>query len=193
MNPVTNSRRNFLGIMAILTSGTVVAGSPLCLLNDKKSSAALLKKDWETFLAAGEARSVIPMHTLQTGIEAMNGQRFEAGEAMYLPQQNMLAQPTWIYWGNNNKPSDVIVSFFENSGDHKKIKNINRFELAALAKLGATHADKDLLQHICTKKAQDKKPALNILTKIKKDQQLQNVVLYKNNTVVFKEQLFYNV
>lgn len=191
---MNNSRRNFLGIMAILTSGTVLAGSPLCLLEDKKLPGhCTLKNDWEKFMAAREARPAWPLATLQTNITAMPGMKYEQGQCIYLPEENLLALPTWIYWGNSEAPNDVLVSFFDNDNPQKKLKNINRFELAALAKLSVQPNEQLLLRSFCSKDHQQKKNIHVFRTSIKKQQQHQYVELRQGNHIVLKEPLFYNV
>lgn len=196
MKPTSNSRRNFLGTLAILTSGTVVAGSPLSLLDtgNKPMGDASLQKSWNEVIKNNGASGFLNITgtELPHGFSSINGLQHKAGDIVCFGKENILAQPAWIYWGNNrNTPDDVVISFFENSYPYKKIKSINRFELKALAKLGT---DKNILQGLCTKNRSTNKAKLNVQTRIRKRKQVQqDIKLYSNNEIVLKEQLFYNV
>ena len=197
MNQRNNSRRNFLGIMAILTSGSVVAGSPLCLLNDEAGagSAVSLQQQWALFLA-GHPTTSFNNSTgikLPTGLLPLTGQRNVAGDVVHLVKENILAQPTWIYWGDHQQPDDIIISFFENKFPYKKIRNIDRYELAAIGKLAGAHEDKKMLQSLFVKSSHSGQPRLFINTRIKKYSKVQDIVMYHNNDIVLKDQLFYNV
>ena len=56
------------------------------------------------------------------------------GEIIYFSKENILAQPTWIYWKTNkSKPVDVVITLFEGNS-LKKITRLNRFEVDALYK-----------------------------------------------------------
>jgi hypothetical protein len=198
MNQLLNSRRNFLGTLAILTSGTVVAGSPLSLFDNDATGDNTVEKTWNEFIKnSGASRFLnITGITLPHNLTAINGLVNKAGDIVSFEKENMLALPTWIYWGNNrNRPDDVIVSFFENSYPYKKIKSIDRFELKALVKLGNTNGDDNLLQAICTKQhgLNAAKTKLVVQTRITKKKHVQDISLYNNNNIVLKEQLFYNI
>lgn len=198
MNQPLNSRRNFLGTLAILTSGTVVAGSPLSLFDNGATGDTTVEKSWSEFIKNNGASGFLNITgiTLPHGLTAINGFVNRAGDIVSFEKENMLALPTWIYWDNNrNTPDDVVVSFFENSYPYKKIKSINRFELKALVKLGNTNGDANLLQAICTKphRADAAGTKLVLQTRIAKRKQIQDISLYSNNNIVLKEQLFYNI
>lgn len=198
MSQPLNSRRNFLGTLAILTSGTVVAGSPLSLFDKNATGDTTVQKNWEKFVKNSGAAGFLNITgiVLPHNFTPINGLESRTGDIVSFEKENMLAQPTWIYWGNNrNTPDDVVISFFENSHPYKKIKTINRFELKALVKLDTGNTDENMLQAICNKKQQtgNVKPMLNIQTLIRKGKHVQDVTLYSDNKMVLKEQLFYNV
>lgn len=199
MNQPLNSRRNFLSTLAILTSGTVVAGSPLSLF-DKNGTGGdtTLQKNWDELLKNSSASVFLNMTgiTLPHNFAAINGLESKMGDIVSFDKENMLAQPIWIYWGNNRRtPDDVVISFFENSYPYKKIKSINRFELKALVKPEIVNADENTLQAMCNKKQQDgnTKAALSVQTRILKGKHAQDIKLYSNNKIVLNQQLFYNI
>jgi hypothetical protein len=194
MNHSAKSRRNFLGIMGILTSGTVIAGSPLCLLEEKETVNESLQRDWTAFVENNKATRFFNLTgiDLQTKLVPIDGQQNKAGDIMHLSKENILVLPTWIHWNNSVKAKDVVISFFENSYPYKKIKSINRFELTAINKLSTENTDTNILQTLCIKNTQATSPKSGISARINKSRRLQNVTLYCNHRIILKENLFYN-
>jgi hypothetical protein len=187
----TNSRRHFLSTMAMLGSATVLAGSPLPLF-DTKTPAASLKKSW-SLLQKNYGASVFL--NLTGGVPAFSlpfvpGQVNKEGKMVEFREENLLAQPTWIYWGKNtSEPDDVVITFYGNVYPYKKIKSINRFEMQALAQLPNNN---NLLHAICTQPTEEKS-RLAVHTRIAKSKITQDVHLVANNNIVLKQQFFYNV
>lgn len=197
-NQSLNSRRNFLGTLAILTSGTVVAGSPLSLFQESSTGDTTLQKHWDALIKNRGASGFLNITgtTLPHNFTPIDGLVSKMGNIVSFDKENMLAQPTWIYRGNNrNNPDDVVISFFENSYPYKKIKSINRFELKALVKLDTGNSDENILQALCNKKQQtdNAKAMFSVKTRICKGKYTQDINLYRNNEIVFKEHLFYNI
>ncbi|RYY32429.1 MAG: hypothetical protein EOP46_19010 [Sphingobacteriaceae bacterium] len=193
MNESMNSRRNFLSTLAILTSGTLVAGSPANLLKGANHTLSV-KERWNEFRKRFEASPYFS----GTGMElsynpaAINGHRNKAGEFLSL-SNGLLVQPTWIYWGaDKQEPDDVLVTFYETNNGMRKIKTINRFELDALVTMAVKKEPRQLLNILCNK---DKQKAKDFIahTYVKKTNLMQVVKLYNNKELVLKKQLFYNV
>lgn len=183
------SRRSFLSAMAILTSGTLVAGSPMGLLEDGNAD---IRKSWKKFVEINAGTSFWGSTKFPVA-EVAKGHSCEAGDVIAFPQYNMLAQPNWIYWGDKNKASDIIINFFENDPPYKKTRSINRFEMEAFLQLAERKNEKDLLLSLCNTDPTAAKRLL-VKTRIKRSkQQVHDVALYENNNLTFKKQLFYNV
>lgn len=194
MNHSAKSRRNFLGIMGLLTSGTVIAGSPLGLLENKEGGKGSLQQDWTAFVENNKATPFVNLTGihLQTKLVPLDGQQNMEGDVLHLPKENILVLPTWIHWNNSNKANDVLISLFENNYPYKKIKSINRFELAALTKLSSKGTESDILQTFCTKNKQTISSKTAISARINKKWRLQHVTLHCNNRIILKENLFYH-
>jgi len=190
---IANSRRNFLSTLALLSSGTVLAGSSSNLFDTSKAGNASLKKSWAAFVRNYGASGFVDFtNSVAYTPEPVKGHSHKAGETVSFTSENLLAQPTWIYWDKNSShPDDVLVSFFESSYPHKKVKSINRFELMALLQLPA---EKQMLRAICSKPLDDTKDRLNVKTCIGKRKNVQDVTLIgNNNNVMLKQQFYYNV
>ncbi len=196
MKHTGNSRRNFLGIMALLTSGTVLAGSPLALL-DEDDQKEDLKKSWETLLQQYNATGYLTIGDIQLPQipEPLKGQLHKTGPIISFEQEGILAQPTWVHWNNNSKPNDLLISFFENNATYKKIVTINRYELDAMLKLSSTTNSESLLAAICKNcKAENSgvKNGLEVKTVIQKNKRVQQAMLYKYNNIVLENQFIIN-
>ena len=197
MKHTGNSRRNFLGIMAVLTSGTVLAGSPMALL-DECGQKADLKKSWETFLQQYHATGFLNIGDIHLPEmpESLKGQHHHTGPIISFEQEGILAQPTWVHWNNKTKPSDLLISFFENNAPYRKIVTINRYELEAMLKLSSTTATSDsLLVAICKNcRAQNSEArnGLQVKNTIQKNKKLQLVRLYEHNNIILENQFIIN-
>ena len=189
---IANSRRNFLGTLALLSSGTLLAGSPSNLFDSSNAGNASLKKNWAAFLEKYEASGFI---NLSDNINAQApvlapGHKGKAGEVVSIGKENLLAQPTWIYWEKNSShPDDVLVNLLETSHPYKRVRTINRFELQALVQLPAENS---LLQAICVKPGVTSETVLNVKTRIEKRRNVQDVNLISNNDILLTQQFFYN-
>lgn len=120
------------------------------------------------------------------------GHRHKAGSIVSFNDAGMLAQPTFIYWGNSSKPADMLIRFFENSAPYKTIRTLNRFEMEAFIQLAGTKQPQELLQLACSN-GNNKMNRMQVKTTVKKRRQVHDVTLFENNKAVFSQQLFYNV
>lgn len=189
----TNSRRNFLSALAILSSGTVLAGSPLAMFEKTDAGGASLKSKWALFINKYGAGSFLNIagSAVSHNMQAVNGHTHTFGEIVRFTEQRLLAQPTWIHWrGNKRRPDDVVIHFYEDAYPYKKIKSINRFELLALIQL---QEQENLLQAICIKNKETNTNRLEVKTRIAKRKTVQEVNFFANNNIVLKQQFFYNV
>ncbi len=192
MKEIANSRRNFLTTLALLSSGTVLAGAPAGLFDTGKAGNASLKKSWATLVKNYGASGLVDFtngvaHTL----EPVKGHSHQAGETVSFSTQNLLAQPTWIFWDKNSShPDDMLVHFFENSYPYKKVKSINRFELLALVQLTS---EEYMIQAICIPSRDTNHPRLDVKTRTGKRQNILEANLIGNHKVVFTKQFSYTV
>lgn len=188
----TNSRRNFLSTLAILGSGTVLAGSPLNVWG-KNSKAASLEDTWALLVNNYGASGFVNLAGSVTPqvLQPVTGQLNKAGDVVSFDKEQLLAQPTWIFWGDNHsEPNDVVVTFYENSYPYKKIQSINGFELQALVQMPS---DKDPLLALRNRAMAGDKDGLVVKTRITKEKAVQEVQLFANKNIVFKQQFFYNI
>ncbi len=188
----THSRRNFLSTLAILSSGTVLAGSPLNIWG-KDTKAASLEDSWALLVKKYGASTFVNFAGGNSLPEMLpvTGQLNKTGGITRFEKEQILAQPTWIFWSNNrSEPDDVVVTFFEDSYPYKKIQSINRFELQALVQLPA---HKDRLPALRNKGAAGATDGLVVTTSIKRKKAVQDVQLFANKNIVFTQQFLYNV
>lgn len=187
----TNSRRNFLSTLAILSSGSLLAGSPLNVFG-AHSSTISLEENWDLLLKNYGATHLLDLPgCVSVSMQALPGQLNQVGNLVSFGKEQLLAQPTWIFWGNNrNQPNDVVITFFEDKYPYKKIKSINRFELQALIQLPA---HKVPLLAICNSKKVEGKDGLLVKTRITRKKAVQDVQLFSNANIILRQQFFYNV
>ncbi|MES2649669.1 MAG: hypothetical protein V4717_22515 [Bacteroidota bacterium] len=127
------SRRSFLSSLAILSAGAGLASVPGVKLAEASSTA--LQELWIAFCRKNNGRKMTGKFSFieEALPAACKGHLYKAGDAMRFPS-NMVAVPTWVYWSNDRvKPSDLLVTFFEEGVKRKKIIRLNRFELEALS------------------------------------------------------------
>lgn len=193
MSEFINSRRGFLSTLAILTSGTLIAGSPTTLLTTNNHELSV-KERWDEFLRKfggttyfNFIETKLPFHPVATA-----GHTYKAGPFVSLPNR-ILVQPTWIYWGTSmQQADDVLVTFYNEADGSRKIKTINRFELDALVSMAGKKDPAQLLSILCSDDKLKTKD-FRASTKIKKGRATQEVRLYNNKELIATKQLFYNV
>ncbi len=192
-----NSRRGFLSSLAILSASTVLAGNPskLFLENDEQLD---LEKTWNDFIKKTGACVFLNPTGFDLPVKNtdLSGHKTQKGTIIHFDRENLLAQPTWIYWANSKaKPADVIINIYENSFPYNRVVALNRYQIHALLELSKIRSEENLLLAACCKNDDEKYtgPKLKIKTTIKKRKQSQDICFYKNNSLIFKENLSYNV
>ena len=191
---IQTSRRNFLCSIALLSAGTAIIGSPVKIFSSNNETANLENK-WKSFLKITGAKEYDGFVNLNQSesIPLIKGHFHEQGKLVSFQKENLLAQPTWIYWQNNKyKPTDVIINVFEDKSPYKKIRTLNRFELEALLQFSKKTEEENLLLALCTQKGIDHKTHAIVKTKIQKKSPTQEIAFYKNRTLLRREKLIYN-
>lgn len=196
MKPIKNSRRSFLGSLAILSAGTVFGSSPM--QHFFSADVADLQREWKLFFTRAGAKEYGGAANLP-GLcipPEMKGHAGKAGKAIHFENEHLLAQPVWIFWQNNaNKPSDVVITVFEDRHPYKRIATLNRFELEGLLLVSKKTSQRELLLASCTKKGQENKlqGSVQTYTKIKRRSQVHDISYYKDDKLLVKEKLVYNI
>jgi hypothetical protein len=127
------TRRSFLSSLAILSAGVAV-GSPVDVFSNEDPRQDL-EDQWQNFWKrhGGKLLNREVAIKIHASINPCSGHKYRVGQVVYFPHDNILAQPTWIFWGaKKNKPSDVVIAFFKNEEGHEKILRVNRFEFEAM-------------------------------------------------------------
>ncbi|RXK60946.1 twin-arginine translocation signal domain-containing protein [Lacibacter luteus] len=184
MNVSNNSRRSFLTNAAILTAGLAIA-SPVQLFA-KPVSSTNLNESWKTFCKMYNA-----VRLQQTGDlkdEAVNriakGHVAVEGEYVHFQQEQLVARPIWIYWGEKKStPDDVIVTFFSTKSAPEKLFRLNRYELEGLLQLAKQNNQVNLVLLL-------KEDTINRLKKNNKQSQLIVKAKVNNNKRVTVESSF---
>ena len=192
-----NSRRSFLSSLAILSAGTVFAGSPIKLLSTKEDNIEV-EKIWDAYVKKAGASVFLNLTAVNLPVNhtEVKGHTNKKGTILNFSKENLLAQPTWIYWGRDtSKPNDVIINVYENKHPFKRLAALNKYQLNALLNFTNKTTNDNLLLAICVQNNHQNKlePRLIINTSIKKSKQIQDICLYKNETVILREKLFLNV
>lgn len=190
-----NSRRSFISSLAILSAGTAIAGSPINLFSATEKTTDL-QQVWKSYLKIAGAKEYTGSAVLDS-IEITNtkGHFPRFGNPVYLQPENVLARPVWIYWANNQlKPADVLINIYENEAPYKKIKTVNRYELAAMLQVFDKTGDAQLILASPNKKDEPENSAcrLHVKTLIHKKFQIQHVSYFKNRQLLLNEKFIYN-
>lgn len=139
-----NSRRSFLANAAMLTAGFAIA-SPSQLFAQSAASDNL-KESWKNFCQTQNGQLLhqsIQLHDQALSV-VCKGHHVYAGEMISFEAENIIAQPIWVYWGEQRTvPNDVIITFFSTKGE--KLFRINRFELEGLQQLANDGGHADLI------------------------------------------------
>jgi hypothetical protein len=187
------NRRNFLSSIAILSVGSAF-GSPI-----KHFSAANpahdLQKKWTAFWKKSGGRVYrLADLTGSNNTKRTKGHYYKHGEIIYFPKENILAQPTWIFWNDRTKPADVVVTLFENDLSFNKIVRFNRYEMDALYRLSGEPDSEQLLlaSFNNTKPIAGASTVIKTKTNIKKNSQIQDISYYKEQMLVFKDKIIHH-
>jgi hypothetical protein len=189
------NRRNFLSSMAILSIGTsfgpgIKHFSPSDPSND-------LEKRWKAFWkkSGGQVFHSLTDLNSNSNNKGIKGHRYKYGEIIYFPKENILAQPTWIFWKNNlTKPADVIVTLFENNYSFKKISCLNRYEMDACYRLSKEPDSEELLLSSVSDRKTIAGSSTGIKTKtsIKKNSQIQIITSYRGRLLIYEDKLIHH-
>jgi hypothetical protein len=192
------NRRNFLSCIAILSAGTAVGSTVNPFITAYKKEEAF-DKNWEHFWKKAGARIFNGKIDLkkQEFVNNTSGHHYQNGEVILFAKENLLAQPTWIYWGDDRtNPKDVVITLFENNETQKKITRLNRFEIDAVYKLSKEHAaDQLLLTHHNASKplAGNISTFIQNKTLINRHSNTQHLSYFKEQSLVFHKKIIYNV
>jgi hypothetical protein len=192
------SRRTFMSSIALLSAGAALgSANDFFLLGKIKGS---LKQQWSSFWKqnGGSASYRSVQSEEKFLLPCCNGHIHKTGEIIYFSEFNMLAQPTWIYWGKEkSNPDDVVITFFENSHPAKKIFRINRFELETVCAL----SDDENIAHpleILKQRAtvysdwQKADNDLRITTSVSNGKNVRIVAKYSKKEITIENKLIYN-
>jgi hypothetical protein len=193
------SRRSFLSSLAILSAG-VAFGSAADFFPGEESRPDL-QKQWNNFWKEHGGKPFLELIQLRDNaiIKPCNGHFYKPGKMIYFPHSNILAQPTWVFWGKEKtKPSDVIITFFKIDPGYEKILRINRFELEALCVL---FSDKNEIGSMpilnetmpfdaCSENAGWK---LKVKTSVNKWQNAQIFTTFSKDKIAIEKKLFYHI
>jgi hypothetical protein len=190
-----NSRRNFISNIAILSAGIAFkpAISHLPSVNDKTD----IKRKWELFWKRSGGQKINNFAELQkdNGLAKTKGHVHKIGDIIYFSKENILAQPSWIYWENNTTvPVDVVITLFEKNS-LKKITRLNRFEADALYKVADNYRADNLMEAYCNSVKPSVTKTMALLkskTSANKNSQEYHVSYYKNNSLVLDKKFIYH-
>lgn len=191
-----HSRRNFLSTIAILSAGTAF-GSTIKQLPSACEEEDLQKK-WDDFWKKSGAQKLNVGRDLEphNNLCDTKGHLYKNGEAIYFSKENIIAQPTWIFWQNNTlKPADAVITLFENNSSLKKIGRLNRFEINALYKISKQYYDDKLLQAHCNNLKSTPGGQVAFIknkTSVTKKSQMQQVSYYKEQALVLHKKFIYH-
>lgn len=129
MQTIQTSRRIFLSNLAIITAGTIWARTVPSLFTENRELPGP-ESTWNAVCTRykGSAESRILINKKE--LPSCNGHTYREGQLIYFPAEKIRAQPVWIYWANNKRPSDLIVHFYRH--DHS-VMTLNLYELQALS------------------------------------------------------------
>lgn len=190
------NRRNFLSCIAILSAGTALGSAvkPFYTKNKEES----LDKKWSAFWknSGGHTFNELIDSKQHNSIIETKGHLYENGEIILFSKENILALPTWIYWGGDKtNPADVIITLFENNDSLKKITRLNRFEMGAVYKLSKEYKDDQLLvvHHNNIKPFSGNTTSfIQNKTFINRHSNTQQVSYYKEQELVFHKKFIYH-
>lgn len=178
-----NSRRSFLGSLAILSAGAAMGRNLTDVLPG--SSANGVKELWDLFCRQNNGRKTkhAITNTSHQQPVACKGHKHQQGDVVFFAAENVLAQPVWIYWSNQQQPADMLVQFFDNSTAQNKIATINRFELEALHRLTNEQNETAVLKRYTSDKKTEKlEPGSKGLHAIQVNVKANNEILLDGHT-----------
>ena len=192
------SRRTFMSSIALLSAGAALgSANDFFLLGKIKEN---LKLRWSSLWKknGGSPSYGSFLSEEKSLLRCCKGHIHKKGELIYFSKLDMLAQPTWIYWGKErSNPDDVVITFFENSHPAKKILRINRFELETVCMLSADKNIADPLKilkerapvHSDSQKVDND---LRITTSVSDGKNVRIVAKYSEKEITIENKLIYN-
>lgn len=197
--PITqHNRRSFLSSIAILSVGSVFGSTIKHFSPAAFNSINDLQKNWAEFWKKSGGQVFNGSADLNgNNNKGTKGHRYQYGEIIYFPKENILAQPTWIFWDNDlSKPADLAVSLFENKEPFKKIICFNRFEMDALYLVSKEADTEQLLLASFNNSKHNTGSSTGIIktkTNIHKNVQIQDISYYKGRVLVFQDKLIHHI
>ncbi len=190
-----NSRRNFISNIAFLSAGIMIkpAIKSLPLITGQVD----IRNRWESFWEKTGGRKTHNVVDLQknNALIITKGHVYRNGDIISFSKENILAQPTWIYWKSNKiKPDDVLISLYERDS-LKKITRLNRFETNALYKVAEVYRGDNLLEAYCNSLRPSIVNTMSLLksrTLVNKNSQEYQVSYYKNRSLVLDKKFIYH-
>jgi hypothetical protein len=193
------NRRSFLSSIGILSAGAAFGSTAKYFAAEDNSHD--LQQIWDNFRK--QAGGEIFHDTVELYAEDLShpckGHRYQSGEVIYFAQQNVLAQPIWIYWDiKKGKPSDVVITFFENNNSYSRILGLNRFEIETLNLLSKENKSSELISIVCNT-ARQKNTAyisnekLSIKIVVKNSGQVQSTACMQGKVFYSEKKLIFNV
>lgn len=180
--------------MAILSAGAVF-GSVTDFIAPGHH-AKDLKKRWNSFCSQNNGYPLLAGTTDIKSIETCKGHFPKTGKMVFFSQENLLAQPTWIYWGENKvQPMDVIITFYHNDQEQTKAFRINRFELEALTELSAGATESNVMANLketISKRSLNSKKDFIAKTIIGKGKEAKITAIHSTNKITIDSKLIYN-
>jgi len=189
------NRRNFLGSLAILSVGTAF-GSPAKHFSPVNSTNDL-QEDWRKFWKKSGGSVYHSLSDMNKGnnTTGTKGHSYKYGEVIYLPKENILAQPTWIYW-NGTRPADVIVTFFESNHSSSPVIRLNRYEIDVLYRLSSEPGSEELLSAFLNSGKRIRNSSTGIIktkTSFKESSRIQEISYCEGQSVILHKKFIYHV
>ncbi|MEO8762960.1 MAG: hypothetical protein ABI416_01675 [Ginsengibacter sp.] len=195
MKAIQYNRRNFLTSAAILSVGSAF-GSGLKHFSTNNAGNDL-QKDWSKFWkrSGGRIYQSLTNFNSANNRKDTKGHSYKYGEIIYFPKENILAQPTWVFWNDGTRCADVIVTLFENNHAHNPIIRFNRYEMDSLYRLSKEPGSEELLLAFCNnskRMAGNSAGIVKTKTNIKKNSGIQDISYYKEQQLIFKNTIILN-
>ena len=190
------NRRSFLGSLAILSVGTAFGSTAKQF--SPGGSANDLQKEWNSFWKKSGGRAHPGLSGPRSGNNSSDtkGHSYKYGDMIYFPKEDILAQPTWIFWNDGTKAADVVVSFYDNNQPAACIIRLNRYEMEALYRLSEEPGSNELLSAFLNSGKRKRNPSAGTLktkTSFKQRSRIQEISYCEGQTVILHKKFIYHV
>jgi hypothetical protein len=183
--------------MAVLSVGAALA--PVTNLFAAQSRRTDLKQLWNIFCRKNGGHACDePIDRELPPIAVCQGHFYQAGKPVYFPEENLLAQPMWIYWNEAMRsPDDIVISFFENGEDKKKLFSLNCFELETINSLKYDEIHHNSLRILkeyrrAGNTGQKQAGGLSMKTRITR-QKAQTAVTLMQENIILKDNIIHHI